>query len=100
MGRLRAAISAGLVNARNSEGQSPLHISASGWVDGQYLAVMKALTDAGADIHAVDGKGWTPLHQVVATGMSMGLNHLLLMGASVNAAAANGDTPLCLALRR
>ena len=98
MDSLQAAIRSGLVNARNSEGQTPLHISASSWAGGQYMDVMQVLLNAGTDIHALDGKGRSPLHQASAAGRARGVKLLIAQGALVNAADGCGDTPLCLAL--
>ena len=40
----------------------PLHWAAWHSIGGRYLEFMQALIDAGADIHALDGKGRTPMH--------------------------------------
>ncbi|MCK4341376.1 MAG: ankyrin repeat domain-containing protein [Phycisphaerae bacterium] len=63
------------------------------------LQRVAALLAAGADVNAVDQRGFTPLH-VAATSHNEKLIQLLLdAGADVNACDASGETPLHVAAR-
>jgi hypothetical protein len=54
------------LNAANACGQTPLHIAAAN----NYLQIMQALVDGGADLGAIDHQGDTPLHTAAAMGRS------------------------------
>lgn len=87
-GLLRAA--PGLVAARDAAQHTPLHMAAFFGNE----AVVKALIEHGADVDAVDFKGWTPLHWAAAYGQRKGVELLLAAGADVNARTTVGRTPL------
>ncbi|MHC4659911.1 MAG: ankyrin repeat domain-containing protein, partial [Planctomycetota bacterium] len=80
------------VNARDEDGQTPLHRAAlTGRKD-----VVNLLLAKGADINAGQKSGWTPLHQ---TAMNSWLLHgvaelLILRGADVHARTIDDITPL------
>ena len=90
----------GLVNAKNSEGKTPLHMATcSGKVE-----VMKFLIANGADVNAKDSTGKTALHWVAYEGRPFAYSPknsysdyakvLLDGGASVGAVDKKGYTPL------
>lgn len=54
----------GLINSRDKNGQTPLHIAAS-WDDGE---IARFLVEKGADINAPDNNSNTPLFCAVSTG--------------------------------
>lgn len=63
------------------------------------LHICQALLDAGADVHAVDDQGYTPLHYAAEAGWGDVIRLLLQRGARL-APAAKGWTPLHVACRR
>ena len=80
-------------NARNEDGDTPLHIAA--W-NGQTEAIA-ALLDAGADPNARNEDGDTPLHIAAWNGQTEAIAALLDAGADPNARNEDGDTPLHIA---
>jgi len=86
---VRAAIDAGAdVDARNRDGNTPLHDATRNW------EVLHLLVDAGADVNARDDDGRTPLHTHAWT-VDPGVVRVLLdAGADVNARDNKGGTPL------
>ena len=52
------------------------------------------LLKQGADIHATNKNGWTPLHWGALNNATNTAEVLLKNGADVNAKNKNGDTPL------
>jgi ankyrin repeat protein len=63
-----------------------------------YLAVARALIDAGADVNAATESGWTALHGAVSEGQISMAELLITHGADVNARAEGGLTPLHTAI--
>jgi ankyrin repeat protein len=76
------------VNARDSFGATPLHISAT-------KDIAELLLTKGADVNAKDTEGGTtPLHKAVHHGHKDVAELLLAKGADVNARDVSGVTPL------
>ena len=61
------------------------------------LAAVEHRLAAGADLAAVDGKGWSALHVAASRGFAAMTKLLLRRGASVDARTRYGGTPLHLA---
>lgn len=62
------------------------------------LQVFEFLLDiAGASVHAVDRKGWTPLHYAVCGSDLAIVQRLLVAGADPYKAALDGETPVSIA---
>ncbi len=85
-----------LINAKNENGQTPLHIAASG---GQ-LAVVEFLISQGADINLRQNNGATALHFACFGGHRDVVEWLIDNGADVNSKDNNGLTPLRVAVFR
>jgi ankyrin repeat protein len=62
------------------------------------VAAIEALLATGADMHAVDEDGYTPLHLAAWNGQVAAIEALLAAGAHVHAVDEHGYTPLHLAL--
>ena len=78
------------MNARDLEGETPLHSAAySG-----HSEDIKTLLEAGADPNARDNKGNTPLHWAVFGGHAEAVTALLEPGVDLNARDSDGATPL------
>ena len=80
-----------LLNTGDAGGSTLLH-HAAGFGD---LATMKALLDAGADVHAKNRTGSAAIHWAVAEGAKLAL--LIEHGSDVNAKSSDGRTPLYMA---
>ena len=79
------------VNAKDHDGFTPLHLTASADVAGLLLA-------KGADVNAKAKNGWTPLHGAELEGHKDVAELLLAKGADVNAKTIDGGrTPLDMA---
>jgi ankyrin repeat protein len=72
------------VNARNQDGDAPLHIA----VGGDRRLLTKRLIDLGADVDALDGQGRTPLSIATASGNQPIIDLLVRFGARAEPAAA------------
>jgi ankyrin repeat protein len=77
-------------------GKGPLHLAA----EKGDVALLNALTNAGADMNKADADGRTPLHSACAAGKADLAGRLILLGARVDAADKDGNTPLHLALEK
>ncbi|MDX1376590.1 MAG: ankyrin repeat domain-containing protein, partial [Burkholderiales bacterium] len=77
-------------NARDIDGEGPLHAAARGG----HAAVLELLLRHGADPAMGDRTGTTPLHLAVESGRADAVRALLEAGAEVNAADAFGRMPL------
>lgn len=86
------------VTERDSDGQTALHKAAV--YDWGSLADMQALVARGADLHAVDKDGFTPLHLAAMSGFTDKVRFLLEKGARFNTATKQGTLPLHLAAER
>lgn len=90
---LKYSIKAGVgvdLNIKNSQGLTPLHITAS--VGCQRL--IKVLVEYNADIEAKDQHGRTPLHIAAARGHTEAAKYLLTIGADVNAKDDYKNAPI------
>ena len=84
---------ASLLNARDSDGSTPLHCAT--WKGHQY--VVAALLEAGADVNAVnqnDHWGTTPLHAAAHANQAAIAKMLLDHGADTKAKDMEGRTPM------
>jgi ankyrin repeat protein len=82
-------------NARDEQGNSALHISAT-----RYMDCAKLLIEHGADIDVTNRDGFTPLHLSVDNNRSDLANTLLFCGANINVKNCQGNTPLHLAVTK
>lgn len=62
-------------------------------------ASVAMMIDKGADVHAIDVNGWTPLHAAAYHGQDEIAKILVLSGADVNARNKLQETPLHLAAK-
>jgi len=65
----------------------------------QSRGIVGLLLDAGADVNARDGDGWTPLHWAILASNYDTARFLLEHGAEANARSEGGESPLDLLLR-
>jgi hypothetical protein len=84
----------GLVSAKDSHGQTPLHLAAA---NGQRDAA-ELLLGGNSDVNANDVDGWTPLHRAAYEGHKDVVELLLACRARVSAKKNDGHTPLDLAV--
>ena len=87
--------------ARNHRRSAPLHYAAdgSGCEPERQVAMIRLLLDAGADIHAQDKNGATPLHRAVRTRCAAAVKCLLDAGADVTIRNLPGSTAFHLAVQ-
>jgi len=78
------------VNAKDSNGRTPLHTAAT---YGQ-KEVAEQLISKGADVNAKDSSGETPLHEAAYRDNKEVAALLISKGADVNAKDSSGETPL------
>ena len=83
----------GNVLAKTSENLTVLHLATS-------LELVKLLVEKGADIHAVERLGSTPLHAAAGKGQTDTVNYLLNQGADINSRSVAGYSALFCALNR
>lgn len=81
----------GDLNRRNDAGLTPLFVASTRWPFATRL-----LIEHGADIHARDRDGQTPLHYAVAANAFDACNLLLEHGANPREKSAEGETPISL----
>jgi hypothetical protein len=83
----------------------PLHYAADGcpgnpcWDAKRQLVMIRLLLKAGADIHAQDKNGATPLHRAVRTRCAEAVKFLLDAGADATIRNKPGSTPFHLAVQ-
>jgi ankyrin repeat protein len=93
-----AALADANVTERDSDGQTALHKAAV--YDWGSLDDVKKLIARGADVHAVDKDGFTPLHLAAMSGYADKAKALLGSGARYDATTKMGTLPLHLAAER
>ncbi len=91
--------------AANMRRSTPLHYAADGNVNGpnwnavRQVKTIERLLAAGADIHASDKNGATPLHRAVRTRCATAVRCLLEAGAEPTLRNKSGSTPFHLAVQ-
>ena len=78
------------VNARDEDGETPLHRAANG----SHTDTALALIEKGADVNGKNNSGWTPLHFAASGGHKDTALALIEKGADVNAMDSHEWTPL------
>lgn len=103
--RLLLAAGANPGAAQNHRHSQPLHYAADGhpdnpgWDERRQVEAMKLLLEAGADLHARDKNGATPLHRAVRTRSAAAVKFLLAAGADATLRNLPGSTPFHLAVQ-
>jgi len=85
------------INARDADGQSPLYWLFSNDVRDAEIAALDRLVSLGADVNARNKHGKTPLFLLAKRGNLVQLQRLMEHGASPDAVADRGWTPLIAA---
>ena len=91
--------------AMNHRRSRPLHYAADGssespnWNAKRQVAMIELLLESGADIHARDKNGATPLHRAVRTRCAEAVTFLLDAGADPTLQNKPGSTPFHLAVQ-
>ena len=91
--------------ARNRRKSAPLHYAADGcitspaWDARRQVETLRCLVQHGADIHAPDANGATPLHRAVRTRCAAAVKYLLEAGADPTVKNKPGSTPFHLAVQ-
>jgi ankyrin repeat protein len=91
--------------ARNHRRGQPLHYAADGflenpnWNAARQVRTIEALLKGGADVHAQDKNGATPLHRAVRTRCAAAVEELLESGADVQLRNKTGSTTFHLAVQ-
>src|SRR5580658_4430721 len=103
--RLLLAAGANPNSAENHRHSGPLHYAADGYIHGpdwnaeRQVQTIECLLDAGADIHARDKNGATPLHRAVRTRSAAAVKCLLGRGSDATLRNKPGSTPFHLAVQ-
>ena len=91
--------------AKNRRRSQPLHYAADGYLENpswnakRQVAMIRLLLETGADIHALDRNGATPLHRAVRTRCAAAVKCLLDAGSDVTLRNKPGSTPFHLAVQ-
>ena len=91
--------------AMNHRRSQPLHYAADGYLENpnwdgtQQVRMIELLLKAGADLHARDKNGATPLHRAVRTRCAAAVKTLLNAGADATLKNKPGSTPFHLAVQ-
>ena len=91
--------------AHNHRRSQPLHYASDGclesvsWDAKRQVRMIEVLLKAGADIHARDKNGATPLHRAVRTRCADAVKSLLKAGSDVTLRNKPGSTPFHLAVQ-
>ena len=91
--------------ARNHRKSQPLHYASDGYLESvswdakRQVRMIEVLLKAGADIHARDKNGATPLHRAVRTRCAEAVKYLLEAGGDVTRQNKPGSTPFHLAVQ-
>ena len=92
-------------SAMNHRLSHPLHYASDGYLENPYwnekrqVAMIRLLLGAGADIHAPDKNGATPLHRAVRTRCAAATRCLLDAGSDATIENKSGSTPFHLAVQ-
>jgi hypothetical protein len=103
--RLLLAAGADPNAASNHRRSTPLHYAADGYINGpvwdakRQVSTLRCLLKAGANIHAQDKNGATPLHRAVRTRCAAAMQLLLKAGADPARKNKSGSTPFHLAVQ-
>jgi len=103
--QLLLAAGADANSIRNHRRSGPLHYAADGYINAptfkasRQVAMLGCLLDAGADLHARDLNGATPLHRAVRTRCAAAVEYLLEMGSDPAQGNKSGSTPFHLAVQ-
>jgi len=90
--------------AGNHRRSQPLHYAADGFLENpnwhaeRQVRMIEVLLKAGADVHAQDKNGATPLHRAVRTRCADAVKTLLSMGTDATIQNKPGSTPFHLAV--
>src|SRR6266850_3384604 len=91
--------------AKNHRSSQPLHYAADGYLESatwdakRQVRMIDVLLKAGADLHARDKNGATPLHRAVRTRCAAVVNYLLNAGSDATLRNKPGSTPFHLAVQ-
>ena len=91
--------------ANNHRNSQPLHYASDGYLDGaswdakRQVRMIEVLLKAGADVHARDKNGATPLHRAVRTRCTKAVKFLLEAGANATLKNKSGSTSFHLAVQ-
>jgi ankyrin repeat protein len=92
-------------SAKNHRRSRPLHYASDGYLENpswdakRQVAMIRLLLEAGADIHAQDKNGATPLHRAVRTRCAAAVQCLLDAGSDATVRNKPGSTPFHLAVQ-